>query len=156
MGRVLLILGLLIGSGRAADIGSFAVVLHRSNPNTNLRLADVQAFFSGAAKQWPNGSKVVLVERDSGSVVYQFMLAHVLHMSAGEYKRHLVSIEFAGEAPVALKILNTEEAACKFVFNVPGSIALIETISLSLPECSGVGTVKIEGKLPGQQGYRLR
>jgi len=156
MGRVLLIFGLLIGSGRAADIGSFAVVLHRSNPNTSLRLADVQAFFSGAAKQWPNGSKVVLVERDSASVVYQFMLAHVLHMSAGEYKRHLVSIEFAGEAPVTLKTLNTEQAACKFVFNVPGSIALIETISLSLPECSGVGTVRIDGKLPGQEGYRLR
>src|SRR5580658_468404 len=149
MGRVLLMLGSFIGTGCAADLSSFAVVLHRSNPNTNLRLADIQAFFSGGAKQWPNGSKVVLVERDPGSVVYQFMLAHILHMSAGEYKRHLVSIEFAGETPVTLKILNTEQAACKFVFNVPGSIALIETISLTLPECSGVGTVRIDGKSPG-------
>jgi len=57
---------------------------------------------------------------------------------------------------VTLKILNSEEAACKFVFNVPGSIALIETDSLRLPECGGVGIVRIDGRLPGQEGYRLR
>jgi hypothetical protein len=156
MGRVLLALSLLTGSGGTAGSGSFAVVVHHSNPNTNLPFADLRAFFAGAAKQWPNGSRVVLVERDSGSAAYQFLLGRVLRMSAGEYKRHLASIEFAGEAPVTLKILNSERAACKFVFNVPGSIALVETISLQLPECSGVATVKIDGRLPDQEGYRLQ
>ena len=168
MARVLLTLALLIGCGRAAGVSSFAVVVHPSNPNTNLRFADVQAFFSGAAKQWPNSSfngslnsslnrsKVVLVERDTASAAYQFLLARILHTSASEYKRRLASIEFAGEAPVTIKILNSDQAACKFVFNVPGSIALIETNSLSLPECSGVGTVRIDGRLPSQEGYRLR
>jgi hypothetical protein len=77
-------------------------------------------------------------------------------MGVSEYKRRLASIEFGGAAPVTLKILNSEEAACKFVFNVPGSIALIETDSLRFPECSGVGIVRIDGQLPGQEGYRLR
>jgi hypothetical protein len=98
----------------------------------------------------------VLVERDAGSAAFQFLLQHVLNMSATEYKRRLAGIEFAGEAPVTPKILNSEEAACKFVFNVPGSIALIETNSLRVPECSGVETVRIEGKQPGEEGYRLR
>ena len=156
MGRLVLSLGLLIGAGSAGRVASFVVVVHQSNPNTNLLIADVRAFFSGASKQWPNGSKVVLVERDTGSATYQFLLAHILHMTSVEYKRHLLSIEFAGEAPVSLKILNSEQAACKFVFNVPGAIALIETQSLNLPECGGVGTVRIDGRLPGQEGYRLR
>lgn len=156
MGRFVLAMGLLIGSGRTGGVPSFAVVLHRSNPNTNLRMADVQAFFSGGAKQWPNGSKVVLVERDTGSAAYRFLLARILHMGTTEYKRHLTGIEFAGETPVVLKVLNSEEAACKFVFNVPGSIALIETQSLHLPECSGVEPARIDGRLPGQEGYRLQ
>jgi hypothetical protein len=156
MGRILIALGLLIGSGRSGGIASFAVVVHHSNPNTNLLFTDVRALFSGAAKQWPNGSRVVLVERDSGSAAYQFLLGRILHMSASEYKRHLANIEFAGEAPVTLKILNSERAACKFVFNVPGSIALVETISLQLPECSGIATVRIDGRLPDQEGYRLQ
>jgi len=156
MRYALLTLGLLIGSGRGAGVASFVVVVHHSNPNTNLVLADVRAFFAGDAKQWPNGSKVVLVERDAGSAPYQFLLARILHMSVSEYKRRLESIEFGGATPVTLKILNSEEAACKFVFNVPGSIALIETDSLRLPECSGVGIMRIDGRLPGQEGYRLR
>jgi ABC-type phosphate transport system substrate-binding protein len=159
MGRFVLSLGLLIGSGstgRTGSVASFAIVVHQSNPNTNLLLADVRAFFSGATKQWPNGSKVVLVERDTGSATYLFLLEHILHMSSVEYKRHLLSIEFAGEAPVTLKVLNSEQAACKFVFNVPGAIALIETNSLNLAECAGIGTVRIDGRLPGQEGYRLR
>lgn len=156
MGRFVLSLGLLIGSGSAGGVASFAIVIHQSNPNTNLMFGDVRAFFSGAAKQWPNGSKVVLVERDTGSATYQFLLVHILHMTSVEYKRRLLSIEFAGEAPVILKVLNSEQAACKFVFNVPGAIALIETHSLNLPECGGLGTVRIEGRLPGQEGYRLR
>jgi hypothetical protein len=53
-------------------------------------------------------------------------------------------VEFSGDE-VTLKILNSEQAACKFVLNVPGSIALVETGSLQLPECSG----------PGQESYRL-
>jgi ABC-type phosphate transport system substrate-binding protein len=156
MGRFVLSLGLLIGSGSAGGVGSFAIVVHQSNPNTNLMFGDVRAFFSGAAKQWPNGSKVVLVERDTGSAAYQFLLEHILRMTSVEYKRHLQSIEFAGEAPVILKVLNSEQAACKFVFNVPGAIALIETQSLNLPECVGLGTVRLDGRLPGQEGYRWR
>ena len=156
MGRFVLSLGLLIGSGSAGGVASFAVIVHQSNPNTRLMVADVRAFFSGATKQWPNGSRVALVERDTGSATYQFLLVHILHMTPVEYKRHLLSIEFAGEAPVILKVLNSEQAACKFVFNVPGAIALIETQSLDLPECRGLGTVRIEGRLPGQEGYRLR
>jgi hypothetical protein len=156
MGRFVLSLGLLIGSGDAGGVPSFALIVHQSNPNTNLMLADVRAFFSGDTKQWPNGSKLVLVERDTGSVSYQFLLAHILHMGPIEYKRRLLSIEFSGEAPVILKVLNSEQAACKFVFNVPGAIGLIETHSLNLPECGGVRTVRIDGRLPGQEGYRLQ
>jgi hypothetical protein len=137
-------------------VPSFAVVVHASNPHTNLHLAEVRAFFAGVAKQWPNGSKVVLVERDAGSPAHRFLLEHILTMSATEYKLRLARIEFAGEAPVTLKVLNSEEAACKFVFNVPGAIALIATESLHAPECGGVQTVRIDGKLPSEEGYRLR
>ncbi len=154
--RLALFIGLVIGAGAGAGLPTFAVVLHRSNPNTSLRFSEVQGFFSGSAKQWPNGSKVVLVERDAGSPAYRFLLAHILKMSATEYKRRLARIEFAGEAPVILKTLNSEEAACKFVFNVPGAIAVIETSSLKAPECAGLDLARIDGKLPGQEGYALK
>jgi hypothetical protein len=156
MSRVLLAMAMLIGSGRAASAPSFAVIVHQSNPTKNMRVADLRAFFAGMNGKWPHGSKVVLVERDAGSAAFQFLMHNVLNMSAAEYKRRLASIEFAGEAPVNVKVLNSEEAACKFVFSVPGSLALIETNSLRATACSGVQIVRIDGKLPGEEGYRLR
>lgn len=135
---------------------TFAVVLHQSNAANNLRFSDVQAFYMGHSKKWPNGSSVVLVERTAESPAFRFLLDRVLNMSSGEHKRRLANIEFMGEAPVNLKVLNSDEAACKYVFNVPGSIALIETGSLQTPECSGVRVVRIDGKLPAEEGYRLR
>ena len=140
----------------AGAASSFAVVVHRSNPTSNVRLSELRAFFSGETKQWPHGMKLVLVERDPPSDVFRFLLQRVLNTTASEYKRRLANIEFMGEAPVTVRVLNSDAAACKFVFNVPGSIALIATTSLALPECGAVQLVKVEGKLPGQENYGLR
>jgi len=147
---------LLIGLARAAGPPSFAVVVHQSNPRVDLRLAEVRAYFGGSTTRWPNGSNVVAVERSSGSPAFRCLLERVLNMTASEYKRNLTRIEYSGGGRVNVKTLNTEGAACKFVFNVPGAIALIETASLSLAECNGVQIVRVNGKLPGEEGYPLR
>lgn len=160
MRRLLFITGLLVVPMAAVTPlerrSTFAVVVHHSNMVNNLRLPDLQALFAGGQKRWPDGNSVVLVERNPGSPAFEFLLDHVLNMSASEYKRRLSNIEYTGASPVNLKVLNSDGAACKFVFNVPGAIALIETESAGLSECSGVQVIRIEGKLPGEGGYRLR
>jgi hypothetical protein len=140
----------------AEAASSFAVVVHRSNPTSNVRFSDLRAFFSGEARHWSDGMKVVLVERDLESDVFRFLMQHVLNTTAVEYQRRLANIEFRGETPVMVRILNSDAAACKFVFNVPGAIALVAAGSLELPECGAVQVVRIEGKLPGEDKYRLR
>jgi hypothetical protein len=160
MVRLVMILTLAVAAltirSFAHSMASYAVVVHRSNPINNVKLSDLRAFFNGDTKQWPHGAKVVLVERDLRSDVFQFLMQHVLNSTAVEYQRRLANIEFRGEASVMVRILNSDAAACKFVFNVPGSIALIATGSLSLPECSAVQLVTVDGKLPGDEKYGLR
>lgn len=160
MRKILLIIGALAAAfaigAPANSPRTFAVVVHQSNATSDLRFSDLQSFFTGHSKKWPNGSNVVLVERSPESSAFRFLLDRVLNMSPVEHKRRLANIEFMGEAPVNLKVLNSEEAACKYVFNVPGSIALIESGSLQTPECSGIRVVRIDGKLPAEEGYRLR
>jgi hypothetical protein len=160
MARLVMILMLSVAAlavdSLARTASTFAVVVHRSNPTGDIRLSDLRAFFSGETKHWPHGMKLVLVERDLESDVFRYLMQHVLNTTAVEYQRHLANIEFKGESPVMVRILNSDAAACKFVFNVPGSIALVETNSLSLPECIAVQLVRVEGKLPGEEKYRLR
>lgn len=146
----------LISLARAAGPPSFAVVIHQSNPSVDLRLTELRAYFCGASKRWPNGSNVVVVERDSGSPAFRCLLERVLNMTASEYKRNLTRLEYSRGGRVTVKTLNSDGAACKFVFNVPGAIAVVETASLSLADCNGVQVVRVNGKLPREEGYPLR
>jgi hypothetical protein len=160
MRRSLLLMAALL-AGRmvqnAADpVRAFAVVVHPSNPARDLRLRELTAFFGGASRQWPNSSAVVLVERDSASAPFQYLMGRLLNTTPGEYKQRLQNIEYRGEAPVAIKILNSDTSACQFVFNVPSAIAIVENKSLGSPACGQTLVLRIDGKLPGQEGYRLK
>jgi len=150
-----LLAGPMLQNG-AEPVRAFAVVVHRSNPTRDIRLRDLASLFGGTNRQWPNNSPVVLVERDAGSAPFRYLMGRLLNTTPGEYKRNLQNIEYRGDAPVSVKILNSDPAACQFVFNVPAAIAIIETASLGTPECGQVQLMRIEGKLPGEEGYRLR
>ena len=140
----------------AAPALVFAAVVHPSNPTHNLQFHDLLAMFEGGSRQWPNSSGVVLVERDEGSAPFRYLMGRLLNTTPGGYKRSLQNIEYRGEAPVSIKVLNSDVAACQFVFNVPLAIAIVEAGSLASPACSAVRVVRIDGKLPGEEGYRLK
>jgi len=160
MGRILPLIAVLLAAPTldyaAEPARTFAAVVHPSNPTHNLRLRDLLSLFEGDSRQWPNGSGVVLVERDTGSAPFQYLMGRLLNTTPGEYKRRLQNIEYRGESPVSIKILNSDAAACQFVFNVPSAIAIVETGSLASPACGTVRVLRIDGKLPGEEGYRLK
>ena len=160
MGRILPLIAALLAAPTphyaSEPARAFAAVVHRSNPTRDMRLRDLTALFGGTSRQWPNNSSVVLVERDAGSAPFRYLMERLLNTTPGEYKRSLQNIEYRGEASVSIKILNSDSAACQFVFNVPSAIAIIETTSLGTPECGQVQVVRIDGKLPGEEGYRLK
>jgi hypothetical protein len=160
MGRLLPLMAALLAAStlqHAADPAStFAAVVHQSNSTRNLRFRDLLALFEGASREWPNSSAVVLVERDAGSAPFRYLMLRLLNTTPGEYKRSLQNIEYRGEAPVSIKILNSDAAACQFVFNVPSAIAIVGTSSLASPACGGIQVLRIDGKLPGEEGYRLK
>jgi hypothetical protein len=134
----------------------FAAIVHPSNPTHDLRFRDLLALFQGSSRQWSNGSGVVLVERDAGSSPFQYLMGRLLNTTPGEYKRSLQNIEYRGEAPITIKILNSDTAACQFVLNVPSAIAIIEAESLMSHACAATVVLRIDGKLPGDEGYRLK
>jgi hypothetical protein len=148
MGRILRLIAALLAAPMphyGADPAGFAAVVHQSNPIHNLRFGDLLSMFEGASREWPNGSRVVLVERDAGSAPFRYLIGHLLNTTPGEYKRSLQSIEYRGDLPVSIKILNSDAVACQFVFNVPSAIAIVETGSLALPACGAVQALRIDG-----------
>jgi hypothetical protein len=148
--------GLLIVASPMAVCQGFSVVVHPSNPVSAITVPALRAIFNGAVTRWPNQSKIVLAERTQGSPANRFLMDRFLKTSWQDYKRSLEELEFMGQEAATIRVLNSDAAACKFVFNVPTAVAMVESVSTAEPDCRDLRVVKIDGLLPGQGGYRLK
>ena len=153
---LLALFGILPVAAVAAEIPGFQVIVHPSNPITGLTSGEVRSIFAGSTTHWPDHARIVLVHRASGSPPNTFLMDHLLKTSWQDYKRSLEGLEFMGQEPVVVRVLNSDAAACKFVFNVPSAIAVIQASAQGMEECRDVKVLRIDGLLPAQQGYRLR
>jgi hypothetical protein len=145
-----------LAHAQVAAAQGFSVVVHPSNSIGSLSLSGLRAIFNGTVTHWPDQSKIVLAQRGSGSPANQFLMQRFLKTSWQDYKRSLEGLEFMGQEPVILRVLNSDPAACKFVFNVPSAVAVIETASTAATECRDVKVLKIDGFLPAEAGYRFK
>lgn len=142
------------GSATANPAPLLAVVVNNRNSVNSISREELRKLLLGETRTWPDRQPVILVRRESGSEAFRAMLHFILKMSEAEYRRSLLSAEFRGESAVLVKTLNTNESAGKFVFNVPGAVAVIDAIPNG-EISSQVKILRIDGKLPGEAGYSL-
>jgi len=144
----------MVPAGLAKD-PILTVIVNKSNPLESVSNIELKALLLGKTAQWPNKEPVILVERESTSPTFRKTLQVVLHMSEGEYARWVLQEEFRGEKAPLIKTLNSDEGAGKFVFYVPGAIAITDGVP-SLALSSEIKVLRVDGKLPGDPGYPLR
>lgn len=131
------------------------VVVNRANTVETLTRNQLRNLLLGENRQWPNRQPVVVVQRDQDSPVFKRVLHVVLRMTPSEYKRRLLAAEFRGEDAPRIKTLNSNEGAAKFVFNVPGAIAVVDDpLPRELDEQLKI--LRIDGKRPGDPDYDLK
>jgi ABC-type phosphate transport system substrate-binding protein len=123
-----------------------AVVADTANPTSNLTTAELIKIFNQHTRNWPDGKPIVVVLRDPESADMQLVLRKVLNMTPDQAR------EFIQEHRGAIIIAPTDDAVLRFVSSTRGAIGVIDLYSLT----KGVTVLKIDGKLPVQQGYLLR
>jgi ABC-type phosphate transport system substrate-binding protein len=134
-----------------------AVIVNKNNPVTNIRIEDLRRILLGEMRQWETRQRVTVVQRDPSSLAFQTSLELVVRMTPAEYRRSLLHGEFRGDAPVAIKTLNTPSGACEFVFNVPGAVGIVEADVALMPPCMELAKViPVNNKRPGEAGYFLQ
>ena len=131
-----------------------AVLVHKSNPLDSLTAEQLRGILLGEAGRW-SGRRITIVERESTNPAFQKMLRQILRMSENDYRRALMAAEFRGESAPLIKVLNTDDGAWKFVFNVPTAIAIVNAVPVGMlpPQ---VKVLRIDGKLPGEPDYVLQ
>lgn len=122
-----------------------AVVVNKSNSTGNVTAVDLTKIFEVNTRKWPDGKNITLVIRDLSSIETQEALQRLCKMTQADLKTFLESHKGA------FITVDSDEALLKIVENTPGAVGLVDVYSIT----SRVNVMKVDGKLPLEQGYLL-
>lgn len=144
--KLLAVAACFVGLSCVANAKQLAVVTDTANPATNISSADLLKIFNLHTHTWPDGRAVIVVVRDPGANDMQMFLRKILNMNAEQ--AHAFIQAHKGSIVVA----DSDDAVIRFVASNRGAIGVIDLYSLT----KDVNVLKIDSKLPVEQGYLLR
>ena len=130
----------------ALQAKQLAVVTGNDNPVQTLSSADLQKLFALHTHTWPNGKPVIVVLRDPASSDMAMVLRKVLNMTPEQ------ASAFVQAHKGSVVVADSDDAVIRFVSSNHGAIGVVDLYSLT----KDVRVLKIDGKLPVEQGYFLR
>jgi hypothetical protein len=136
----------VVGLSLAAQAKQLAIVSDTSNSTSNISASDLIKIFNGHNKSWPDGKAIKIVMRDPSSLDMQLVLRKLLNMTPEQ------AHAFVQSHRDAIVIADSDDAVLRFVAASPGALGVVDLYSLT----KNVNVVKIDGKLPVEQGYLLR
>lgn len=98
-----------------------------------------------AAAPWPNGKKVKVFLVHPESAERKTLLQRLYKMPPAEFK------SFSEAHKVDIQIVASDEIVLTMVDNNPGALDIVNVYSIN----SHVKVLKVDGKLPMEQGYLL-
>jgi len=134
--------------GNAGDI---AIVVNTYNAVTDLSLSDLRKIFRGETQYWKANGPIFLIVPSSAGREHVAVMREMYQMSDVAYRQYWAAKLFRGEAVSLPTELDSSALAEEGVHAMPGAIACIDAQQVR-PE---VKVVRIDGHLPGEQGYPL-
>src|SRR5436309_3705131 len=122
-----------------------AVVVDKGNSAGNLASADLARILQSTSRNWPDGRKVTVVLRDLSSSETESALQKLFKLSSDELKA------FFAAHKGSIVMVHSDAELLKIVESTPGALGLVDVYSIT----SKVNVVKVDGKLPLEQGYLL-
>jgi ABC-type phosphate transport system substrate-binding protein len=123
-----------------------AVVADKANSTSNLTAADLIKIFNAHSRTWPDGKPITVVIKDPSSADMQLVLHKLFNMTPDQARTFIQSHRDA------IMVADSDDAVVRFVSTSRGAIGIIDLYSLT----KDVNVLKIDGKLPVEQGYLLR
>ena len=123
-----------------------AVVTDASNTVTEMSSAELIKIFNLHTRSWADGRTVVLVLRDPSSSEMHIALRKLFNMTQSE------ASTFIQNHRGAIMVADSDDAVIRYVSATRGAIGVIDLYSLT----KDVKVLKIDGKLPVEQGYLLK
>jgi ABC-type phosphate transport system substrate-binding protein len=132
-----------------ADI---AVVVRSDSPVDDLTLPQTRKLLLGEQQFWNSNLRVTLLLRAPAAREREVVLKVIYRMNEPEFRQYWISKMFRAESTSGPKVVYSNEMATELVSALPGSVAFVDASQVP----KGLKILKIDGKLPGQEGYPLK
>src|SRR5215469_1913959 len=137
-------IALIVFAAQLSFARDLAVIVNKANAASTVTAADLEKLLK-LSSPWPDGKKVKIFLTDPNSAETRNILPHAYKMTAAEIK----SLVEAHKADI--QIVGSDDLVLTMVDNNPGAIGIVNVYSIN----SQVKVLKIDGKLPMEQGYLL-
>jgi len=130
----------------AVQAKQLAIVADKANSTSNLTAAELVRIFTAHSRNWPDGKSITIVMRDPSSADMQLVVRKLMNMTPEQAHAFVLAHRDA------IMVADSDDAVLRFVSTSPGAIGVVDLYSLT----QDVHVVKVDGKLPVEQGYLLR
>ena len=141
-----LVIACTLAFSSLVEAKQLAVVTDSDNPTVNVSASDLQKIFNLRTHNWGDGKAVIVVMRDPSAAEMQLVLRKLLNMTPEQ------ASSFVETHKGSIVVADSDDAVIRFVSSNRGAIGVVDLYSLT----KDVRVVKVDGKLPVEQGYLLR
>ena len=139
----------LRGTNAQAEV---AVVVHPDLAIDELTFTELRKVLLGDRQFWSTGVRVTLLVRAPVALERDVVLNTIYEMGEARFKQYWIGKVFRAHATSGPKIVYSSEMTIQLVAAIPGSISFVDATQVP----SGVKILRIDGRLPGEDGYPLR
>lgn len=148
---ILMVLGLFFAQAGQSYGGEIAIIVNKDNAVEDISFTDLVRIFKMEKKFWDDGSQIYLIMQGSRSPEKEAILKTVYKMGDQELKQFWLAKIFQGSVPSFPKVIASNQSVKAFVRQVPNAVGYIDAAYAD----DSVKVLKVNGKLPGEDGYKL-
>jgi ABC-type phosphate transport system substrate-binding protein len=129
-----------------AHAKQLALITDAANSTTDVSTADLVKIFNARMQNWPDGKPIRLIMRDPSAPGMHLVVRKLFEMNPEQVQ------SFLQLHSRTMVIADSDDAVVKLVSGTRGAIGVVDLFSIT----HDVKVLKIDGKLPVEQGYALR
>lgn len=134
--------------------GDVAIIVNPKNSLRDISFDVLRKYFKAERGQWPNGTKVVIAMRQPpGQSERGAILRSIYGWDENYYQKYFRQGQFNESIQQAPKELNTTYAMIQYVHYTPGAIGYVRRDQV---DTAKVNVLSVDGRAPGEPGYRIR
>jgi ABC-type phosphate transport system substrate-binding protein len=131
---------------------AIAIVVHKNTEVDNVSLHELRNIFLANQQFWPDRTRIILLVRAPKSEERDFVLDTIYQMDEAQFRQYWIAKMFRAEVPRGPKIVFSTDMMLELVVAIPGSISFINASEIT----DDVRVVRVDGKLPNDEGYPLK